>query len=182
MKKLPNILSISRLVISCILFPLGSYPTLFTILYLYCGISDIADGYIARRWKIESALGAKLDSYSDFVFYILITVIFFTHTELMTNTIILLLVISIFVFRILNMIITKIRFGQWGMLHTIANKLSGLLVYFMLPLYLLFPPISIAIGVIATSIALIATLEETFIQLSSKEYNPNRKSIFSNSI
>ncbi|MBB4037501.1 CDP-diacylglycerol--glycerol-3-phosphate 3-phosphatidyltransferase [Dysgonomonas hofstadii] len=178
MKKLPNILSISRLIISGFLFFLGGYPALFTILYLYCGISDVADGYIARRWQAESTLGAKLDSWGDFVFYILITVMFFTHTELMKDPVMLWLVIVLFIIKLLNLIITKIKFHQLGMLHTIGNKLSGLLVYFMLPVYVLFSSIPIAIGIIIASAALIATLEETFIHLTSGLYNPNRKSVF----
>jgi len=59
MKNVPNILSISRIAVSGLLFFLVSHPVLFTILYLYCGLSDIADGYLARRWNAESGLGAN---------------------------------------------------------------------------------------------------------------------------
>lgn len=159
-------------------FFLGGYPLLFTILYLYCGISDVADGYIARRYKAESIIGAKLDSLGDFIFYVLITVVFFIHTGLMKNHIVLWLVIFVFVIKLLNVIITKVKFYQWGMLHTIGNKISGLLVYFMLPLYILFPTTPTIIGIIVVLAALTASLEETLLLVATKEYNPNRKSIF----
>lgn len=178
MKKLPNILSISRIITSGLLFFLGGHPVLFTILYLYCGVSDVADGYIARRWKVESTIGAKLDSLADFVFYILITVVFFTHTELMKVTIMLWLVISIFTIRLLNVIITKTKFHQWGMMHTIGNKLSGLFIYFMLPVYILFPAAPVIVGIVIASIATTAAMEETLILLASQQYNLNQKSVF----
>ncbi|HCO66907.1 MAG TPA: phosphatidylglycerophosphate synthase [Dysgonomonas sp.] len=178
-RNLPNILSISRLIVSVFLFFLGNYPILFTSLYLYCGISDVADGFIARRWKVESTLGAKLDSMGDFIFYLLITIIFFTHTVLMDSIIVFCLVIFVFILKLLNIIITKIKFHQWGMLHTIGNKLSGLLVYCMLPVYILFPAISVIVGIVIIAIALAATFEETLVLLVNKEYNPNCKGIFS---
>lgn len=178
MKNLPNILSISRLIISGFLFFPGINPSFFTVLYLYCGLSDVADGYIARRWEAESAIGAKLDSLGDLVFYVLITVLFFTRTRFMEDAIILWLVVFIFAFKLLNVIITKIRFRQWGMLHTIGNKLSGLLVYFMLPLYILLPDTTLIIGLFVIAFVLAVTLEETAILLTADQYDPNRRSLF----
>ncbi|WP_298649466.1 CDP-alcohol phosphatidyltransferase family protein [uncultured Proteiniphilum sp.] len=178
MKKLPNILSVSRIIISGLLFFLGGYPVLFTILYLYCGVSDIADGYIARRWKAESDIGAKLDSLGDFVFYLLITAVFFIYTELLQHNVILWLVVTVIIIRLLNVVITKVKFSQWGMVHTLGNKLSGLFIYFLLPVYILFPEVPVTVGIVVISIALTAAIEETLILLTAKQYNLNQKSIF----
>ncbi|MDD3061331.1 MAG: CDP-alcohol phosphatidyltransferase family protein [Massilibacteroides sp.] len=177
MKNLPNILSISRIIISCLLFFLGGYPVLFSVLYIYCGISDVADGYIARRWKVESLTGAKLDSLGDVILYVLITTTFFFHTMLLKEALALWLVVSVFIMKILNIIITKARFKQWGMMHTIGNKIAGLVLYFLLPLYILIPLIPLVIGVSAIIIALLSTIEETLILLTTRMYNLNRKSI-----
>ncbi|MCD7898717.1 MAG: CDP-alcohol phosphatidyltransferase family protein [Bacteroides sp.] len=175
MKNLPNIISISRIIISCILFFHVNNPLLFIILYIYCGISDIADGYIARHWKIESVIGAKLDSLGDLIFFLLITFLFFSHTELIKEMIVFWSVVSIFSIKLLNVIITRVKFHQWGMMHTIGNKLSGLFIYFMLPLYILFPATPFIVGIIIVLIALLATFEETLILLTTKEYDLNRK-------
>lgn len=177
MKNLPNILSVSRILISSALFFLGSHPTLFTVLYLYCGISDIADGFIARRWKVESKIGAKLDSIGDVILYTLITVVFLTNTSLKKESWFLWFVLVIFVLKILNLILTKIRFLEWNIIHTIGNKMSGLLIYFMLPVYILFPQSSPIIGLIIVSLVVLAAIEETIIILTAKHYDPNRKSI-----
>lgn len=178
MKNLPNILSISRIIVSGLLFFLGGYPVLFTILYLYCGVSDVVDGYIARRWKVESSIGAKLDSLGDFVLYILITTVFFIHTELMQEPIVLWLVIAVLTIRLSNVVITRVKFNQWGMMHTTGNKLSGLIIYFMLPAYILFPGLPVTVGMIVIFIALTTAIEETLILLTSKQYNLNQRSIF----
>ena len=180
MKNVPNILSVSRLLISGLLLFTGNHPVIFTILYLYCGISDVADGYIARRWKVESATGAKLDSFGDLVFYAVVTVLFFTRTALMKDGVVLGLVLAVFILKLLNVIIIRAKFHQWGMLHTIGNKLSGLLVYFLLPVYVLFPSTPVIPGMVVVIIALAASLEETFMLLRAKQYNPNLKSIFDN--
>lgn len=178
MKNLPNVLSVSRIMISGLLFFLGGYPVLFTILYFYCGVSDVVDGYIARRWKAESSIGAKLDSLGDFVFYMLIATVFFIHTELMKEPIVLWLVIAVLIIRLSNIVITKLKFSQWGMMHTTGNKLSGLFIYFMLPAYILFPGLPATVGIIVVFIALTTAIEETLILLFSKQYDLNQKSIF----
>ena len=40
----------------------------FWVLYVIVGTTDILDGYLARRWGVESKFGARLDSLADFVF------------------------------------------------------------------------------------------------------------------
>ena len=45
-----------------------SFSALFWIFYLGSGLTDILDGFLARKLHQESAFGAKLDSIADFVF------------------------------------------------------------------------------------------------------------------
>ena len=40
----------------------------FWVLYLIAGLTDMLDGFLARRWGVESKFGARLDSLADFVF------------------------------------------------------------------------------------------------------------------
>ena len=68
MKHIPNILSASRISL-CLPLLLADAMTLpFWVLYLIAGLTDMLDGFLARRWRVESKLGAKLDSLADFVF------------------------------------------------------------------------------------------------------------------
>ncbi len=77
---IPNIITIFRI----ILIPVYLYFfyskgvdkwTYAGIVFVIAGISDLLDGYIARKYNLESKLGALLDPLADklFVFAILIT-------------------------------------------------------------------------------------------------------------
>ena len=40
----------------------------FWVLYVIAGTTDMLDGFLARRWGVESKFGARLDSMADFAF------------------------------------------------------------------------------------------------------------------
>ncbi len=70
MKNLPNILTLSRISLIPIFIivyylPIVSAHILATILFALASITDLVDGYLARRWHIESDLGAFLDPVAD---------------------------------------------------------------------------------------------------------------------
>ena len=73
MRNLPNILSLSRLVSTVLVFVLVlvDQPWAFlvaTVLFLLASITDFFDGYLARRLKAVSSLGVFLDLTADKVF------------------------------------------------------------------------------------------------------------------
>ena len=64
MRHIPNIISIFRiLLVPCILLLLDS-PWGFRLFFI-SGWSDLADGYLARRFNWQSKLGAYLDPIAD---------------------------------------------------------------------------------------------------------------------
>lgn len=73
MRNLPNLLSISRLVATVVVFilVLVNRPWAFllaTLLFFLASITDFFDGYLARRLKVVSNLGVFLDLTADKVF------------------------------------------------------------------------------------------------------------------
>ncbi len=73
MRNIPNILSVSRLVATVLVFilVLVNQPWAFlvaTLLFLLASITDLLDGYLARRMHIVSSLGVFLDLTADKVF------------------------------------------------------------------------------------------------------------------
>lgn len=70
MKNLPNILSMSRLVATVIIFivVLVNQPWAFlvaTVLFVLASVTDHLDGYLARKLKVVSSLGVFLDLTAD---------------------------------------------------------------------------------------------------------------------
>ncbi len=63
---IPNILSTIRLVLACA-FPFAP-EQLWIWLIIGSGGSDVLDGWIARRWQVQSRLGAILDGVADKLF------------------------------------------------------------------------------------------------------------------
>lgn len=49
MKQIPNIITIFRMIGSVALLLPKQFSTGFLLLYLLCGLSDVLDGYIARK-------------------------------------------------------------------------------------------------------------------------------------
>lgn len=68
---LPNALTISRLLLAPFVYyaAFAWRPLLFAILFSIGIITDILDGFFARRWNQTSDLGSTLDTAADMVFY-----------------------------------------------------------------------------------------------------------------
>lgn len=69
---IPNLLAIIRLVLTPIVMWLilaspGDTPLklLAAVIFVVAALTDFADGYLARRWKITTTLGAFLDTVAD---------------------------------------------------------------------------------------------------------------------
>lgn len=69
---IPNILSSFRLIIAPVLVLIAwqGKSSLFLSVLALSLLSDAFDGFIARRFRITSKIGAKLDSWGDFITYL----------------------------------------------------------------------------------------------------------------
>src|SRR5277367_3548714 len=64
---IPNILTFSRLLATPIIayLVLHDLPYLATSLLLYAGLTDLIDGWIARRYNLQSVVGTVIDPMAD---------------------------------------------------------------------------------------------------------------------
>jgi cardiolipin synthase len=67
LKYLPNLFSGARLILAPYIFYLMWTRAYGSVLgwFLFCGITDGIDGWIARRWNARSRIGAMLDPIGD---------------------------------------------------------------------------------------------------------------------
>ena len=174
MKSIPNALSIGRILLSISLLFIQPLSGLFYIIYILCGISDMLDGFLARKLDAASSLGARLDSTADFVMIVVLLIILYPVIN--PPAAILIWIILIAVVRFFSMFTAKKRFNSFAMLHTLANKLTGFAL-FLFPLLLVVIPKRITM-LLVCGMASLSAIEELWIQLTSKELNLDRKSIF----
>ena len=64
----PNLLTFSRLLATPLIGYLvvdGSHPGLALSLFCYAGVTDVIDGWIARRWHLRTVVGSVIDPMAD---------------------------------------------------------------------------------------------------------------------
>ena len=146
----------------------------FFIIFALCCVSDIFDGYIARKTKTTSRTGAILDSIADFIFVSVVLVVFIPL--LAWENWMLYWIGAIAVTRFITLAIGYAKYGAFSFLHTYANKMTGIaLALFPVPYHLFGLAITVFI---LCSVASLSAFEELIITILSKRLNRNITCIF----
>lgn len=150
-------------------------PVLFLTFYLLAGITDVADGYIARKYEWTSRTGAILDSLADTVFYLIVLSLIALHspTAITGNWQWIALVLAL---KSASVITSLIRFHKVVFIHTVANKILGFIIFLAAPFVVLALPAIIIKALFI--VALLPAAEEFLILITATNPDPNRKSIF----
>lgn len=157
----------ANLITSCrILFslPLLFFPALspeFYGLYIAAGLSDMLDGFVARRTGSTSALGARLDSIADLVFLVVCLIRLLPVLALPAWLWVWAGLIALL--RLVNLVSGYVCRGKPMLLHTGANKLTGALL-FLLPLSLDFLAVSYTAAPLCALASFAAIQEGHFIR------------------
>ena len=128
---MPNVISVLRIAgsISLLFCDVRGWP--FWSLYVLGGLSDIIDGWLARKLHAESKNGAILDSVSDIVFVACCAVSLLPVLEIpMWLWIWAGIIVTI---KIINQISALIVCKRVCFPHTVANKLTGFLLFLTVP-------------------------------------------------
>ena len=163
-RHLPNALSAARIGAAPALgyFAATGAEQQFTWLLVPALLTDIADGYIARRFGLTSRLGAMLDSAADALLFLVAVFGAWTlHPEVLREHAAAgLLVAGSW---ILEMAVALVRYGKLSSFHTYASKVAGYLlgivigVLFVwgLPAPLLYAAVTVSVGANLEELALI---------------------------
>jgi CDP-diacylglycerol--glycerol-3-phosphate 3-phosphatidyltransferase len=153
-KHLPNVISVLRIAgsVGLLFCDVTLWP--FWVLYALCGISDMVDGWLARKLHAETEAGAVLDSVSDFVFVACCAVRLLPILEI---PVWLWIWAGVIVFiKIVSQVSALVVCKQFCFPHTLANKLTGLLLFLAVPA-VFWSVIPIAI---VTAVATFAAVQE----------------------
>ena len=127
MKRIPNLLSALRIALCLPLLLVDAMTVPFWVLYVIAGMTDMLDGFLARRWGVESKFGARLDSLADFVFVLAVGYKLFPWLKLPTALWMMIGVIALV--KMVNAISSYVINHKIAFLHTKANKLTGFLLF-----------------------------------------------------
>lgn len=127
MKLIPNLLSLLRIVLCLPLLLVDAMTVPFWVLYVTAGATDMLDGFLARRWGVESKFGARLDSLADFVFVIAVGYKLFPWLKLPATLWMMIGLIALV--KVSNAISSYVVKRRIEFLHTKANKLTGFLLF-----------------------------------------------------
>ena len=132
MKHLPNILSSLRIVGAVALLQNNVSSIPFWVFYIVCGISDIADGWLARKLKCVTNTGALLDSLADICFVAFCVWKLLPILELPQW--LWLWAGVIVAIKIVNQTSALVMYGCFQFPHTLANKITGFLLFIAVPM------------------------------------------------
>ena len=164
-KQIANIITSSRILCSICLLLCPVFSVAFYIMYLFCGITDMVDGTIARKTNSVSETGARLDTVADIVF---VAVCFAKILPMMQFPAWLWLwIVAIAVIKTTNIVWGLIHNKKLVSVHTFLNKTTGFLL-FIFPLTMgVVEPICSA--VILCSLATASAISELHYTRKGKE-------------
>lgn len=163
-----------RMAASVFLLFLPLEDILFLVIYTFAGLTDVLDGYIARKTGKASKFGARLDSISDLLFYSVLLIRLFPMLYQTFPGEIWYVVLAIIFVRLAAYITAAVKYHRFASLHTWMNKLTGALV-FLLP-YVLLISSGVEYCWAVYMVAFIASAEELAIHLLRTDYLVDRKS------
>ena len=122
-----NLLSMSRIALCLPLLMVDAMTLPFWVLYLIAGLTDILDGFLARRWGVESKFGARLDSLADFLFVLAVGYKLFPWLKLPATLWMMIGLIALV--KMVNAICSYVAKHKIEFQHTKVNKLTGFLLF-----------------------------------------------------
>ena len=164
-KHIANILTGCRIFGSILLLFFPAFSLKFDITYLLCGFSDMIDGTIARKTNSSSKFGSQLDTVADLVFVLASVIRLLPETHLPGWLWIWGGMIAMI--KIGNMIWGYVCKKQFISLHTMMNKVTGLLL-FLLPLTISFAELKYT-AIVVCSIATVSAIQEWFYVITDSE-------------
>lgn len=136
-----------------------TFAIAFYMIYIYCGISDMIDGFVARKSNNESKKGAILDSVADIIFVFVAMIKILPIINLSKGITIWTVIIALI--KITNVSCSYICYKKLVLPHTILNKITGLIL-FIAP-FVVSNVNPIMFEIIICSIATFASIQEVYV-------------------
>ncbi len=174
----PNLLSLSRIILLPVLIWLAHspWPVAFLVLYIIVGSTDFFDGIVARRFNWVTDAGKDFDAMCDLFFYLgSAYFLYVLYTPYIVANAVFFYVffgmLAIYLFSPL------VLFRKPLMMHTKLLKLGAVLVYFLVIMSFFFDTTWVVRGILF--FYYVAFSEAVLMFLIYGEVDPDTPSIFS---
>ena len=149
----------------------------FKWLLAFSFFTDAIDGYLARRYKVASIMGAKLDSWSDDLTVIAGAIgLFVIKPEFIKKELIWLLLL--FIVFLIQTISALIRYRKTTSFHTWLAKLAAILQGSFLIVSFFIPEPPLLLFYIAVAVTTLQLIEEIVLIFLLPEWKANIKGIY----
>ncbi len=165
-----NIITCIRIVCGAALLFCPVFSPAFYALYITAGVSDMADGIVARKTGTVSAFGSKLDTAADFVLVAVCMIKLIPAVHAPGWLIILTAVIALT--KAVNLISGYVVRRELVVLHTVMNKVTGILL-FALPLTLTVIDLKYSGAVVCAAATFAAIQEGHLIRTGTGNNDPS---------
>lgn len=163
-----NIITAIRILCGIMLIFCTPFSAGFCVIYIIGGLSDVFDGFVARRFNIVSKFGARLDTVADMIFVIVVIIKLLSVVHIPIWLIIWGSCIA--AVKCISVFFAVILKGKFIAEHTLMNKICGGLL-FLIPLCIyFFPGRPVFIILIFTCmLATFAAIQELYYIRTGKE-------------
>ena len=151
-----NHITVIRIFCSVALLFCAALSPWFYVLYITAGVSDMADGWVARKTNTVSEFGSKLDTVADILFVVVCLVKLLPVLHLPVWIYVWVAVIACI--KVFNIIYGYAVRKQFLADHSILNKVTGALL-FVLPLTLSVINVKYSAAVVC-AVATVAGIQE----------------------
>lgn len=151
-----NVLTGMRIVCSILLLFCPALSSSFFIFYITAGITDMVDGTVARKTNTVSEFGSKFDTIADFIFVMVSFIKLFPVLDI--DAWVYVWVALIAGIKVSSIVFCFIRLRKLAAVHSILNKVVGVLL-FVMPLTLTFVEFHYS-AVFVCSVATVAAIRE----------------------
>ena len=156
-----NAITIFRVVASIVLLFCPVFSPAFSACYLMAGVSDMLDGFVARKTYSSSRFGARLDTIADFVF---VVVCLIKLLPILSIPAWLYVWIGIIAFiKAVNIVSGFAVQKRFMAVHSVMNKATGALL-FLLTLTIPVLPLKYSAFVVCAAATFAAIQEGHFIR------------------
>jgi len=163
LRQLPNALSAIRILCAPVLLLLAitGYQVAFTWVLVVALLTDVADGWIARGFGLQSRLGARLDTVGDSLIWYaaLAGLVAFQRDVLAMHAG---LIGAVVCFWILESVLAWLRYRRLSSFHTYLSKAAGVLLSVWIGVLFVLGHQPWLLGV-AAALSILANLEEMLL-------------------